>query len=56
MKKIIAFILLTISLLSLNVYAEVSQSVAQAPDIKLLTVDGSVQLSDFKGKVVYLDF
>ncbi len=55
MKKIISFIsfiLLNIALLSVNAYAEV----AQAPDIKLPTVNGTVQLSELKGEVVYLDF
>jgi len=52
MKKIIIFVFLCIALLSLNVYADVSP----APDLKLPTADGSVQLSDLKGKVVYLDF
>jgi len=52
MRKIITFILLGVVLLSLNVYAEI----VPAPDIKLPTVNASVQLSDLKGKVVYLDF
>jgi len=52
MKKIIFFILLSLSPLSANVYADV----AWAPDLKLPTENGSVQLSELKGKVVYLDF
>lgn len=52
MKKIIFFILLVILQLSANVYADV----VQAPDLKLSTANGSVQLSALKGKVVYLDF
>lgn len=52
MKKIIFFILLSISQLSANLYADV----VQAPDLKLSTENGSVQLSALKGKVVYLDF
>jgi len=52
MKKIIFFILLSILPLSANVYADATQ----APDLKLPTANGSVQLSELKGKVVYLDF
>lgn len=52
MKKIIFFILLSISQLSANLYADV----VQAPGLKLSTENGSVQLSALKGKVVYLDF
>jgi thiol-disulfide isomerase/thioredoxin len=52
MKKIIATILLGLCLLSINAYAEVDP----APDFKLPGIEGYVQLSDLKGKVVYLDF
>ncbi len=44
--------LFNIALLNVDVHADV----AQAPDIKLPTASGTVQLSDLKGKVVYLDF
>ncbi len=52
MKKIISLVCLSVVLLSANVYADV----AQAPDIKLPTANGTVQLSRLKGEVVYLDF
>lgn len=52
MKKIIFFILLSLALLNFDAYADV----AQAPDIRLSTASGTIQLSDLKGKVVYLDF
>ena len=52
MKKIISLILLSAALLSADVNAEV----VAAPDLKLPTIDGTVQLSALKGEVVYLDF
>ncbi len=52
MKKIISLILLCLSLSGFNVFA----GVAQTPDLELPTANGSVHLSDLKGKVVYLDF
>ncbi len=52
MKKTISLILLSVLLLSFDVYAVVGQ----VPDLKLSTADGTVQLSELKGKVVYLDF
>jgi thiol-disulfide isomerase/thioredoxin len=52
MKKIFSLIVLAVSLLGSNAYADTGE----APDIRLPTVDGAVQLSDLKGKVVYLDF
>jgi len=52
MKHTITYILLTFVLFTQNCFAEYDQ----APEINLPSIDGSVQLSDFKGKVVYLDF
>lgn len=52
MKKFISLILLSAALLSVDVNAEV----VAAPDLKLPTIDGTVQLSALKGEVVYLDF
>ena len=52
MKKIIFYTLCAFMLLSQNSFATVSQ----APEINLPGVDGSVNLSQYKGKVVYLDF
>jgi thiol-disulfide isomerase/thioredoxin len=52
MKKFISLILFSVVLLSANVNAEV----VPAPDLKLPTVNGTVQLSELKGDVVYLDF
>ncbi|VAW50912.1 hypothetical protein MNBD_GAMMA06-1604 [hydrothermal vent metagenome] len=62
MKKIIFTLFLSFLLLSLNVYAAESTSSVnssqenQAPAIKFPTANGEVQLTDFKDKVVYLDF
>lgn len=52
MKRIITAILLAMSLLTHNCFAAFNE----APDINLPGVDGTVQLSSLKGKVVYLDF
>ena len=52
MKHIISSILFAFILLSQNSYAALNQ----APDINLPCIDGSVNLAELKGKVVYLDF
>jgi len=52
MKHTITYIFLTFVLFTQNSFAEYDL----APEINLPSVDGSVQLSDLKGKVVYLDF
>ena len=52
MKHVISFALLTLALLSNNSIAGFSQ----APEINLPGTNGNVQLEDFKGKVIYLDF
>ena len=52
MKHVISFALLTLALLSNNSIAGFSQ----APEINLPGIKGNVQLEDFKGKVIYLDF
>ncbi len=52
MKKFISASLFALLLLMQNSYAAVSQ----APGIDLPGINGNVNLAQFKGKVVYLDF
>jgi cytochrome c biogenesis protein CcmG, thiol:disulfide interchange protein DsbE len=52
MKRITTAFLLAMSLFSHNCFAAFNE----APDINLPGIDGTVQLSSLKGKVVYLDF
>jgi len=52
MKKTISFIIFAFILLTQNSFAALNQ----APAIDLPGTAGNVQLSSFKGKVVYLDF
>jgi cytochrome c biogenesis protein CcmG, thiol:disulfide interchange protein DsbE len=52
MKKLLLIISVFLAVTSLPLYANSNT----APDFKLPGMDGPVQLSDFKGKVVYLDF
>ena len=52
MKKIISLLTIVFMLFSNNGFAAFNQ----APSIKLPGVDGAVNLEDFRGKVVYLDF
>lgn len=41
---------------SLGLSHQVNAAVTPAPDLRLDTRDGAVNLKDFKGRVVYLDF
>ena len=52
MKQFISAALFALLLLSHNSFAAYNQ----APDINLPCIDGSVNLAELKGKVVYLDF
>jgi thiol-disulfide isomerase/thioredoxin len=52
MKKLIFYTLCSLMLLSQSSFAAVSQ----APEINLPGMSGSVNLAQYKGKVVYLDF
>jgi len=52
MKKIIFYTLFAFMLLNHSSFAAVSQ----APEIDLPGINGNVNLSQYKGKVVYLDF
>lgn len=52
MKKIILTVLFTLALISQSSIAELQQ----APEINLPSNNGTIQLKNLKGKVVYLDF
>ena len=52
MKHVIPFVLFTLALISNHSIAGINQ----APEINLPGINGNVQLEDYKGKVVYLDF
>jgi thiol-disulfide isomerase/thioredoxin len=52
MKHVISFALFTLALISNYSIAGLNQ----APEINLPGINGNVQLEEFKGKVVYLDF
>ncbi|MDT8283405.1 MAG: TlpA disulfide reductase family protein [Gammaproteobacteria bacterium] len=56
-KQFNAFILFTFILFSSHIFATTSfAEVSQAPDIDLPGLNANVQLKNYKGKVVYLDF